>query len=192
MTPATPAARHRSGTGGRSEVASSGSSPRDAGGDGSGSVRLHHRHDGRWRTRLGADQVGTRGNNSTRVGLAARGEQMRRHGRRGDHGLSRSGGEPGPALQSPLLQQRAAGSGLHPMAKPVLLVAPTVVGLERALHAWPPRAPGRRAGHGARRPGAAAQTPQSTAAAESPAIRRRPVAERFGGPGGRVVAPEGR
>lgn len=173
MTPATPAARHRSGTDGRGEVALRDSSLRDAAGDGCGSARRRHRYDARWRTRLAADRVATRGNNSTRVGLAARGEQMRRHERRWDHGLSRSGGEPGPALQSPLLEQRAAGSGLHPMAKPVFLVAPTVVGLERALHAWPPRAPGRRASHGARRPGAAAQTPQSTAVAESPAIRPR-------------------
>jgi hypothetical protein len=58
------------------------------------------------------------------------------------------------------------------VAKPVLLVAPAIVGLDRALHAWPPRAPGRRAGHGARRPGAAAQTRQSTAAAPAAAIRR--------------------
>src|SRR5436190_636075 len=66
---------------------------------------------------------------------------MRIHERRAGHGLSRSGGEPGAALQSPILQQRPTGAGLHTMTEAVLLVASAIVGLERALHAWPPRAP---------------------------------------------------
>ena len=196
---ATRHARLRPGTGDRGAVALRGRARCGGGGGGCDCVRRRSRCAFRSRTRLGARRVAPRGSSSARAGLAARGEQMRRHERRVDHELSRSGGEPGTALRSPLLQQRPARAGLHAVAKPVLLVAPAIVGLERALHAWPPRAPGRRADDGARRPGAAAQTTQSTRRREasgnqvraSNAVRDLARAS-LSSQCRRLVAPEGR
>jgi hypothetical protein len=141
--PATSAAsRHwlRPGTGGRGAVAPS-ARRRHGEDDGEcGCARRHHPNGDRSRTQRAAVRAGTRDNRSARGGLAGNGEQLRKHERRVDHGLSRSGGEPGAALRSPVLQQRPARAGAHAVTEPVLLVAASVVGLERALHAWPPRA----------------------------------------------------
>ena len=195
--PASPAALpggRRPGTDGREATAPSGSRRRAGGVGECGSARRRFRYAARSRTRLAADRIVPRGNNSAREIPAESGEPMQGHERRVGHGLSRSGGEPGPALQSSLLQQCPPRAGLHPMAKPVLLVAPAVVGLERALHAWPPRAQVRRADHGARRPGTAAQTAQCTAEAGVLSLQRAgdtvPTPRQRTGPVGAVTSPE--
>ena len=66
---------------------------------------------------------------------APRRAPRRSHGR----GCARSGAEALAAALTPASEHRAAAAGAHPVAEAVLLLPLAVVGLERALHAWPPR-----------------------------------------------------
>ena len=102
-----------------------------------------------------------------RPGTAPARGPRRSHGR----GPARSGGE---TLAAPLtagLQHRLTRPGLHPVPEAVLLLPLAVVGLECALHAWPPgtrlrRGPPRRGGGAApkaREPGESTGSDRETA-----------------------------
>lgn len=57
-----------------------------------------------------------------------------------DHGRARSGREVGATLGTPAPDDCSSPARAHPDPESVLLVPFPVVGLERPLHAWPPRA----------------------------------------------------
>ena len=97
---------------------------------------------GRSRTRPG---VGPRHRDRARCGPTTRpaGPPGRGPARRRSHGRgsARSGGETLAAAGPARLEHRAAAAGAHPEPETVGFLALPVVGLERALHAWPPLRP---------------------------------------------------
>jgi hypothetical protein len=67
---------------------------------------------------------------------------LRESGRRGEHGVAKSGRQLGTALAPTGGQNRPASAGPHPQAEPMGLRAATVVGLEGALALAHGRSPG--------------------------------------------------
>lgn len=114
--------------------------PRASGG-GPDSARLRGRHCGQRRTRPAAvPRRDPRRRFSFRRNRRRCADRVPARETTNDHGRARSGGQVGTALGATAPDDCPSPARAHPDPESVLLVPFPVVGLERPLHAWPPRA----------------------------------------------------